>query len=65
MLHAPFMSGGINTPKEQLSQAASSTRPMHHELVASARATRIAREVAPDAQIGCMVLSMPVYPLTP
>lgn len=64
LLHAPFMSGGIpipdgGVPEEQLYQA------MHHELVASARATRIARELAPAAQIGCMVLSMPVYPLTP
>ncbi|WZH38543.1 MAG: glycoside hydrolase family 1 protein [Microbacterium enclense] len=64
LLHAPFMSGGIpipegGVPEEQLYQA------MHHELVASARATRIAREVAPEAKVGCMVLSMPVYPLTP
>lgn len=64
LLHAPFMSGGIDisqgeVPRQELFQA------MHHELVASARATRLAREVAPAAQIGCMVLSMPVYPLTP
>ncbi|GAB3151814.1 glycoside hydrolase family 1 protein [Microbacterium neimengense] len=64
LLHAPFMSGGINTPKEQLTDT-QLYQAMHHELVASARATRIAREVAPNAQIGCMVLSMPVYPLTP
>ncbi len=64
LLHAPFMSGGINTPKDELSEQAL-YQAMHHELVASARATRIAREVAPNAQIGCMVLSMPVYPLTP
>jgi len=64
LLHAPFMSGGIpipegGVPEQQLYQA------MHHELVASARATRSAREVAPAAKVGCMVLSMPVYPLTP
>lgn len=64
LLHAPFMSGGINTPKDELEER-QLFQAMHHELVASARATRIAREVAPDAQIGCMVLSMPVYPLTP
>lgn len=64
LLHAPFMSGGINTPKEQLTEQ-QLYQAMHHELVASARATRIAREVAPNAQIGCMVLSMPVYPLSP
>lgn len=64
LLHAPFMSGGIpipegGVPEQQLYQA------MHHELVASARATRIARKVAPEAKVGCMVLSMPIYPLTP
>ncbi|GAA1701100.1 glycoside hydrolase family 1 protein [Microbacterium sediminicola] len=64
LLHAPFMSGGISTPKEELTDQ-ELYQAMHHELVASARATRIAREVAPNAQIGCMVLSMPVYPLSP
>ncbi len=64
LLHAPFMSGGVNTPKDELSEQ-TLYQAMRHELVASARATRIAREVAPAAQIGCMVLSMPVYPLTP
>jgi len=64
LLHAPFMSGGINTPQDELTDA-QLYQAMHHELVASARATRIAREVAPGAQVGCMVLSMPIYPLTP
>ncbi|MFS0713860.1 glycoside hydrolase family 1 protein [Microbacterium sp. 2P01SA-2] len=64
LLHAPFMSGGINTPKDELTEQ-QLYQAMHHELVASSRATRIAREVAPSAQIGCMVLSMPVYPLSP
>lgn len=64
LLHAPFMSGGIATPREELAER-DLYQAMHHELVASASATRIAREVAPQAQIGCMVLSMPIYPLTP
>ena len=64
MLHLPFMSGGINTPANQLSDA-DLYQAMHHELVASARATAAARELAPDAQIGCMILAMPTYPLTP
>ena len=64
LLHAPLMSGGINTPKEQLTDQ-QLFQAMHHELVASARVTRLAREIAPQAQIGCMVLSMPVYPLSP
>ena len=38
---------------------------IHHELVASALATRIAHEIIPDAKVGCMILAMPTYPLTP
>lgn len=64
LLHAPLMSGGINTPKDQLTDQ-QLYQAMHHELVASALATKIGREVAPGVQIGCMVLSMPTYPLTP
>ncbi|SIS01120.1 glycoside hydrolase family 1 protein [Microbacterium sp. RURRCA19A] len=64
LLHAPFMSGGIPIPEGGVSKS-ELYQAMHHELVASARATRIAREVAPRAQVGCMVLSMPIYPLTP
>ena len=64
VLHAPLLSGGIWTPKDQLSEA-DLYQAVHHELVASASATRIAKEVNPELQIGCMVLAMPVYPLTP
>lgn len=64
LLHAPFMSGAISTPADELDEA-TLYQAMHHELVASALATKIARELAPGAQIGCMILSMPTYPLTP
>lgn len=64
VLHAPFMSGGINTPKDQLSKT-DLYQAVHHELVASALATNVARELAPSAQIGCMILAMPTYALTP
>jgi len=64
VLHQPFLSGAINTPKDQLSQS-DLYQAVHHELVASALATRIAHEVIPDAKIGCMILAMPIYPLTP
>jgi 6-phospho-beta-glucosidase len=64
VLHEPLMSGGINTPAELLSRT-DLYQAIHHELVASALATKIAREVAPRAQVGCMVLAMPAYPLTP
>lgn len=64
VLHEPFMSGAIYTAKEKLSQS-DLYQAVHHELVASALATKIAREMMPEAQIGCMILSMPIYPLTP
>ncbi len=64
VLHAPFMSGGINTPKEELSKS-DLYQAVHHEMVASALATKIAHEISSEYQVGCMVLSMPVYPLTP
>ncbi|WP_136313517.1 glycoside hydrolase family 1 protein [Actinomyces procaprae] len=64
VLHEPFMSGGINTPKEELSEQ-DLYQAIHHELVASASATRIAHEVSPELQVGCMILAIPFYPLTP
>lgn len=64
ILHAPFMSGGIGTPKEKLSRQ-DLYQAAHHELVASALAVKIGHEVMPEAKIGCMILSMPTYPLTP
>ncbi len=64
ILGAPFMSGGINTPKEQLTET-QLYQAIHHELTASAWAVKIGHEINPDFQIGCMVLSAPVYPLTP
>ncbi|WP_315277704.1 glycoside hydrolase family 1 protein [Kocuria carniphila] len=64
IMHVPLMAGGILTPLEQLSKQ-DLYQAIHHELVASARVTRVAREIAPDAKIGCMILAMPTYPLTP
>ena len=64
VLHEPFLSGAIDTPKDRLSQS-DLYRAAHHELVASALATRIAHETIPDAKVGCMLLAMPIYPLTP
>lgn len=64
ILHAPFMSGGISTPKEQLTET-QLYQAIHHELVASAWAVKLGHEINPDFKIGCMILSFPVYPLTP
>lgn len=64
ILNSPFMSGGINTPKEQLTES-QLYQAIHHEMVASALVTKIGHEINPNFQIGCMILSMPVYPLSP
>ncbi len=64
VLHAPLLSGGINTPKDRLTQS-DLYQAVHHELVASALATKIAHEINPELKVGCMVIGMPTYPLTP
>ena len=64
MLHEPFMSGAINTPKEELSQQ-DLYQAVHHAMVASALAVKIAHEMMPDAMVGCMISCVPIYPLTP
>jgi 6-phospho-beta-glucosidase len=64
ILHEPFMSGGINTPKDKLSES-DLFQAVHHELVASAMAVKVGHEANPEFKIGCMILSMPIYPLSP
>lgn len=63
VLHEPFLSGGIYTDKSKLKKQ-DLYQAVHHELVASALATKIGHEMMPDSSIGCMILSMPMYPLT-
>lgn len=64
LFHAPFMGAGIvfesDENKEQVLWNAA-----HHELVASALATKIAHEVDSDIQVGCMVAAGQYYPNTP
>ena len=64
ILHQPLLSGGIFTPKEKLTEG-DLYQACHHEFVASALATKIAHEMMPKAKMGCMILAMPIYPLTP
>lgn len=64
VLHFPLMGAGVWTPKEQLSKQ-DVYQTAHHELVASALAVKIAHEMMPNAKIGCMVLGIPNYPMTP
>ncbi|ANY13113.1 6-phospho-beta-glucosidase [Latilactobacillus curvatus] len=36
----------------------------HYELVASAKAVQIGKQINPDFEIGCMIAMCPIYPLT-
>ncbi len=63
ILAAPFMGAGLvfeegeNTKKVQY-------QAIHHELLASAIATKVLRKIDPDAMIGCMLAAGTYYPLT-
>ena len=61
ILHAPFMGAGIcfeeGENKEQVKYQAA-----HHELVASALATKIAHEIDPNNMVGCMLAAGQYYP---
>ncbi|MGV0435831.1 glycoside hydrolase family 1 protein [Corynebacterium mastitidis] len=62
--HQPFLSGGIPRPIEELSLG-ELYQAIHHEYVASAAVTKIAHEIDSDNKVGCMILAVPRYPLTP
>lgn len=61
LLHMPFMGAGIvfedGEDKETVKYQAA-----HHELVASAKAVRLARELMPEARLGCMLAAGQYYP---
>ncbi|MCR1950718.1 6-phospho-beta-glucosidase [Clostridium sp. DSM 100503] len=64
VLHFPLMGAGILTPKDKLTKQ-DLYQAAHHELVASALAVKLAHEIMPDAKVGCMVLGVVNYPMTP
>ena len=63
ILHAPFMGAGLcfeeGENEEQVKYQAA-----HHELVASAIATKLAHEIDPNNKVGCMLAAGPNYPHT-
>lgn len=61
--HFPLMGAGILTPKNLLN-AQDLYQAAHHELVASALATKIGHEIDSENKIGCMVLGLTSYPRT-
>lgn len=61
--HFPLMGAGILTQKNLL-KAQDLYQAAHHELVASALATKIGHEINSENKIGCMVLGLTSYPRT-
>ena len=61
ILHAPFMGAGICF-EEGENEEKVKYQAAHHELVASALATKIAHEVDPENLVGCMFAAGSVYP---
>lgn len=61
ILHIPFLSAGICFEEGENSNQIK-YQAAHHELVASAIATKIAHEVDPDNQVGCMLAGGNYYP---
>ena len=63
LLHMSFMGAGIyfeeGDNKEQIKYAAA-----HYELIASAKAVKLAHEIMPEAKIGCMLAAGQFYPYT-
>jgi len=61
ILHAPFMGAGVvfeeGEDPEQVKYLAA-----HHEMIASAWATKIGHEIDPENQIGCMLAGGATYP---
>ena len=63
LLHMSFMGAGIyfepGENKEQIKYTAA-----HHELIASARAVKLAHEMMPGCMVGCMLAAGQFYPYT-
>ncbi len=61
LMHLPFMGAGISF-KEGENEEQVKYQAAHHELVASALATKLAHEIDPNNQVGCMLAAGNFYP---
>lgn len=61
ILHAPYMAAGLVFNNGD-SEESIKYQAAHHELVASALATKLAKEINPKNKIGCMFAAGSVYP---
>lgn len=60
LLHLPFVGAGLVFEEGEDEQAIK-YQAAHHQLVASAKATKIAHEINPDFKIGCMLAAGNTY----
>ena len=61
ILHMPFMAAGLTFgPGEDREQVCYTAA--HHELVASAKAVKLAHEIDPENKVGCMLAGGNAYP---
>lgn len=63
ILHAPFMGAGL-VFKEGENEEQVKFQAAHHELLASALATKIAHEIDPENKVGCMLAAGNTYAYT-
>lgn len=65
LLHLPFVSSGLVFDEdEDEDEEAVKYQAAHHQLVASAKATEIARKINSEFKIGCMLAGASTYPYT-
>ena len=61
ILHLPFVGGGLSF-KEGENKERVKYQAAHHQLIASALATKMAHEIYPLNQVGCMLAAGEIYP---
>ncbi len=61
LMHLPFMGAGIRFSKGE-NETEVKYQAAHNELVASAYAVKLAHEIDPECQVGCMLAAGSVYP---
>lgn len=65
ILHAPFNGGGLTASAREAVTLEQKYQAAHHQLVASALATKLGHAIDAANKIGCMIAGATIYPLTP
>ena len=63
ILHLPFLGAGVRF-NEGDNELQVKYQSAHHELIASALATKLAHEIMPESMVGCMLAAGEFYPYT-